>query len=38
MCIKTGAEVKTDTRYVITADRIRMSYKEYMDMVKSEKD
>lgn len=28
---------KTGTRYVITADGLRMSYEEYIDMIQSER-
>lgn len=35
--MKTQNTVKVDTRYVITSDGIRMSYKEYMDMIRSER-
>lgn len=35
--MKTQNTVKVDTRYVITNDGIRMSYKEYMDMIRSER-
>lgn len=30
--------VKSETRYVITKDGIRMSYDEYIEMIKSERD
>jgi hypothetical protein len=33
----TTNNVKTETRWVITKDGIRMSYKEYMEMIKSER-
>lgn len=33
----TKDKVKVDTGYVITHDGIRMSYNEYIEMVKSEK-
>lgn len=34
--MQTKNTVKADTSYVITKDGIRMSYKEYMDMIRSE--
>lgn len=36
--MQTKNTVKVDTSYVITKDGIRMSYEEYIDMVKSERD
>ena len=33
---KTTIKVETTKRYVITKDGIRMSYDEYLDMIKSE--
>lgn len=30
--------VKVETRYVITKDGIRMTYEEYIEMIKSERD
>ena len=36
--MKTMTTTKVDTRWVITKDGIRMSYKEYMDMIRSERD
>lgn len=33
----TMNNVKTETRWVITKDGIRMSYEEYIDMVRSER-
>ena len=35
--MQTKNTTKVDTRYVITNDGIRMSYKEYLDMIMSEK-
>ncbi len=37
MEIKTTKEI-TRERYVITKDGIRMSYEEYLDMIRSERD
>lgn len=34
---KTTAEVVTRERYVITSDGIRMTYKEWRDMIESER-
>ena len=34
--MQTMNTTKVDTRYVITKDGIRMSYNEYMDMIRSE--
>lgn len=34
--MQTNNTVQVDTRYVITRDGIRMSYQEYMDMIRSE--
>ena len=36
IAMQTNNTVQVDTRYVITRDGIRMSYKEYMDMIRSE--
>lgn len=33
-----GIKKVEDTRYVITKDGIRMSYEEYIDMIRSERD
>lgn len=30
-------KTETGTRYVITADGLRMSYEEWLDMIKSER-
>ena len=35
--MKTTNNVKTETRWVITKDGIRMTYEEYMEMIRSEK-
>ena len=35
--METKNKVKVETGYVITQDGIRMSYTEYMDMIKSER-
>lgn len=35
--MQTTNNVKTETRWVITKDGIRMSYEEYMGMIRSEK-
>jgi hypothetical protein len=35
--MQTKNTVQVDNRYVITRDGIRMSYREYMDMIKSER-
>ncbi len=35
--MQTKNTVKSETRYVITKDGIRMSYEEYMDMIRSER-
>ena len=35
--METKKIVKSDTGYVITKDGIRMSYAEYIDMVRSER-
>lgn len=35
--MKTTNNVKTETAWVITKDGIRMSYKEYKEMIESEK-
>ena len=34
---KTKNDVKVDTRHVITADGLRMTYKEYIEMRNSER-
>lgn len=36
--MQTKNTVKTDTRWVITNDGIRMSYSEYIDMIRNERD
>lgn len=36
--MQTKNNVKSETRYVITKDGIRMSYDEYIDMIKNERD
>jgi hypothetical protein len=36
--MQTMTTTKVDTRWVITKDGIRMSYNEYMDMIRSERD
>lgn len=36
--MQTKNTTKVDTSWVITKDGIRMSYKEYMDMIRSERD
>ena len=33
-----NAETKKETRYVVTSDGIRMSYEEYLDMIRAERD
>ena len=35
--MQTKSTTKVDTSYVITKDGIRMSYKEYIEMVQSER-
>lgn len=35
---ETKTTVETETRWVITKDGIRMTYEEYIDMIKSEQD
>ena len=35
--METKKTVKTETEYVISKDGIRMTYKEYMDMIRSER-
>lgn len=37
MEIKNTTKTETETKYVITKDGIRMTYKEYMDMILSER-
>lgn len=36
--MQTKNTTKVDTRWVITKDGIRMSYNEYMDMIRNERD
>ena len=36
--MKTNTTIKTETRWVITQDGIRMSYEEYIDMIRNERD
>ena len=36
--MQTKNTTKVNTGYVITKDGIRMSYQEYMDMIRSERD
>lgn len=36
--MQTMNTTKVETRWVITKDGIRMSYNEYMDMIRSERD
>lgn len=36
--METKMNVKEETKYVFTKDGIRMSYEEYLDMVRSERD
>ena len=35
---KTTTTTETETRWVITKDGIRMTYAEYIEMIKSERD
>lgn len=34
----TNTTTKKETRYVVTKDGIRMSYDEYLDMIRAERD
>ena len=37
MEIKKPVKTETETKWVISKDGIRMTYKEYMDMIESER-